>query len=154
MRLMLLSLPSGLSHCGQIRSNGSATRLLYVAKDRTEASLNGFFDILDKPMIAGIKFACTDMWPAYLKVLKRRATQTLNILDRFHIAKKFGEALNGSSRILVASVQNGEFFEASTPASNGSPKSSLGGATFVETARTIGALSTGISLPKLRPRRA
>ena len=60
----------------------------------------------------------------------------------------------GSSRILVASVQNGGFFEASTPASNGSPKSSLGGATFVETARTIGALSTGISLPNLRPRRA
>jgi len=45
-------------------------------------------------------------------------------------------------------------FEASAPASKGSPKSSLGGATFVETARTIGALSTGISLPKLRPRRA
>ena len=47
--------------------------------------------------------------------------------------------LGGSSRILVASVQNGGFPEASTPASNGSPKSSLGGATFVETARTIGA---------------
>jgi len=48
--------------------------------------------------------------------------------------------LKGSSRILVVSVQNGGFFEASTPASNGSPKSSLGGATFVETARTIDAL--------------
>jgi len=58
------------------------------------ASLNGFFDIFDKPTIAGIKFACTDMWPAYLKVLKHRARQTLNILDRFHIAKKFGEALD------------------------------------------------------------
>ena len=54
----------------------------------------------------------------------------------------------------MASVQHGGFFEASTPASNGGPKSSLGGATFVETACTIGALSTGISLPKLRPRRA
>jgi len=60
----------------------------------------------------------------------------------------------GSSRILVASVQHGGFFEASTPASNASPKSYLGGATFVETARTIGALSTGTTLPKLRPRRA
>jgi len=74
--------------------DAGAKRLLYVAKDRTEASLNRFFDILDKPTIAGIKFACTDMWPAYLKVLKRRATQTLNILGRFHIAKKFGEALD------------------------------------------------------------
>jgi len=57
----------------------------------------------------------------------------------------------GSSRILVASVQNGGFFEASTPASNGSPKSSLGGATFVETARTSGALSTGNPFPVCVP---
>ena len=71
-----------------------AKRLLYVAKDRTEASLHGFFDILDAPTISGIKFACTDMLPAYLKVLKQRASSALNILDRFHIAKKFSEALD------------------------------------------------------------
>ena len=69
-------------------------RLLYVARDRTEASLNGFFDILDQKTREGIKFACTDMWAAYLKVLKARASGALNILDRFHIAKKFGEALD------------------------------------------------------------
>ena len=34
------------------------------------------------------------MWPAYLKVLKIRASGALNILDRFHIAKKFDEALD------------------------------------------------------------
>jgi len=71
-----------------------AKRLLYVAKDRTEASLHGFFDILDASTISGIKFACTDMLPAYLKVLKQRASGALNILDRFHIAKKFSEALD------------------------------------------------------------
>jgi transposase len=69
-------------------------RLLYVRKDRSEESLNGFFNLLDSKTIAGIKYACTDMWPAYLKVLKERASATLNILDRFHIAKKFGEALD------------------------------------------------------------
>jgi transposase len=69
-------------------------RLLYVRKDRSEESLNGFFNLLDSKTIAGIKYACTDMWPACLKVLKERASATLNILDRFHIAKKFGEALD------------------------------------------------------------
>jgi transposase len=69
-------------------------RLLYVAKDRTEVSLQGFFGILDESIIQGIKFACTDMLPAYLKVLRERAPATLNILDRFHISKKFGEALD------------------------------------------------------------
>ena len=42
----------------------------------------------------GIQFAITDMLPAYLKVLRERAPATLNILDRFHISKKFGEALD------------------------------------------------------------
>ena len=57
----------------------------------------------------------------------------------------------------MASIQNGGFFEASTPASNGSPKSSLGGATFVETARTIGAplahhwRTIGAPLARYRP---
>jgi transposase len=71
-----------------------AKRLLYVARDRTEASLNGFFNILSDATIQGIQFACTDMLPAYLKVLRQRASQALNILDRFHIMKKFGEALD------------------------------------------------------------
>jgi transposase len=74
--------------------DAGSKRLLYVAKDRTERSLNGFFDILDDTTRQGIQFACTDMWPAYLKVLKSRASKALNILDRFHIAKKFGEALD------------------------------------------------------------
>jgi len=49
----------------------------YVAKDRTEASLNGFFDILDQKTREGIKFACTDMWAAYLKVVKDMAKTLL-----------------------------------------------------------------------------
>ena len=57
-------------------------------------SLHGFFNILDSATIAGIKYACTDMWPAYFKLLKERASWAWNILDRFHIAKKFGEALD------------------------------------------------------------
>ena len=71
-----------------------AKRLLYVAKDRTEASLNGFFDIISDTTRNGIKYACTDMLPAYLKVLRERVAGALNILDRFHIAKKFGEAID------------------------------------------------------------
>ena len=74
--------------------DAGAKRLLYVGRDRTEASLNRFFNLLSASTIAGIQFACTDMLPAYLKVLKSRAPQALNILDRFHIMKKFGEAID------------------------------------------------------------
>ncbi len=85
-------------------------RLLHVAKDRWEKSLDSFFDILPEETTKGIKFACTDMWKAYLKVIKNRAPQSLNILDRFHIAKKMSEALDKvradeleSSRLTVTS---------------------------------------------------
>ncbi len=69
-------------------------RLLCVRRERTEASLSSFFSLLDAETIQGIKYACTDMWPAYLKVLRERATGTMNIFDRFHIMKKFSEALD------------------------------------------------------------
>jgi transposase len=65
-----------------------------VAEDRTEESLDWFMRLLPEKTRQGIKFACTDMWPAYLKVLKARLPLALNILDRFHISKKFGEAID------------------------------------------------------------
>lgn len=81
-------------------------RLLYVGENRTEASLQGFFQVLDAKTRAGIRFACTDMWKPYLKVLREELGHALNILDRFHIAKKFGEALDkvraGEARQLEA----------------------------------------------------
>jgi transposase len=69
-------------------------RLLCVRRERTEASLSSFFSLLNAETIQGIKYACTDMWPAYLKVLRERATGTMNILARFHIMNKFSEALD------------------------------------------------------------
>ena len=74
--------------------DGPAKRLLYVAKDRTKRSLRGFFKILTKDQQAGIRFVCSDMWRAYLTVLKRRLPQAVHILDRFHIMKKMNDALD------------------------------------------------------------
>jgi transposase len=34
------------------------------------------------------------MWRPFLKVIAERATQALNVLDRFHVAKKLGEAVD------------------------------------------------------------
>jgi transposase len=44
--------------------------------------------------IRGIKYASTDMWPAYLKDLRERVSGTTNILDRFRIMKKFPEVMD------------------------------------------------------------
>jgi hypothetical protein len=60
--------------------------------------------------------------------------------------------LNGKVKFEMADRFRDGFFEASAPASNGLLKGSLGEQRLVETARTIAALSTEMSLPRLRPR--
>lgn len=71
-----------------------AKRLLWVAEHRKEESLSGFFDWIGKRRSNKIKFACTDMWKAYLNVIRERAPNALNILDRFHIVAHMNKAVD------------------------------------------------------------
>lgn len=63
-------------------------------------------DILDQKTREGIKFACTDMWAGYLKLRKTRASGDLDILDRFHVAKKFAVSLRGKRDIELNVAKN------------------------------------------------
>jgi len=69
-------------------------RLLWVAKDRTEASLQEFFTMLGKRKSSRIKFTCSDMWQPYLNVLREQAQKAVLVLDRFHVMVKFNKALD------------------------------------------------------------
>lgn len=72
-------------------------RLLWVGKDRTVKSFEGFFDdmALTIPQFGtDLKFVCSDMWRPYLRVIRERASQALHVLDRFHIRQKFSQALD------------------------------------------------------------
>ncbi len=73
-------------------------RLLWIGKERTQASFHGFFDMLGAQRVQDIRFVCSDMWKAYLNVIAERAPQALNILDRFHIAKKLSDAVDQTRR--------------------------------------------------------
>lgn len=70
------------------------TRLLWIGKDRTVKSFEQFFDLIGKDLCEGIEFVCSDMWKPYLRVIRQRCTNALNILDRFHIVAKMNEALD------------------------------------------------------------
>jgi len=69
-------------------------RLLGVIRDRDTASLSGFFEAFGPERCAAIKVVCSDMWKPYLNVIAAMLPAALNILDRFHIAKKLGEAVD------------------------------------------------------------
>ena len=69
-------------------------RLLYVARDRTEASLRGFFSTIPETTVKGLRFICTDMWRQYMSVIAEQAEGVVHILDRYHVMKKFGDKLD------------------------------------------------------------
>lgn len=69
-------------------------RLLGVIRDRNTASLTGFFEEFGEERRAKIKVVCSDMWKPYLNVIRKMLPAALNVLDRFHIAKKLGEAVD------------------------------------------------------------
>jgi transposase len=70
------------------------TRLLWVGKERTIESFRGFFTVIGETIAGHIEFVCSDMWPAYLTVIREHCAQALHILDRFHIVAKMNKALD------------------------------------------------------------
>jgi transposase len=69
-------------------------RLLWLGQDRKAKTLLRFFVEFGKERSVAIAHVCTDMWKPYLKVITKKVPQALNILDRFHIMKKFNEAID------------------------------------------------------------
>ncbi len=69
-------------------------RLLYVAAERTEESLRGFFDMLGTAGAAALEFACSDMWKPYLKVIAACAGQAVHVLDRYHVMAQMNKAID------------------------------------------------------------
>ena len=71
-----------------------AKRLLWVGKDRTVETLQGFFEMFGAERAGLLEFVCSDMWRPYLKVIAERASQAIHILDRFHIMAKMNKAID------------------------------------------------------------
>ena len=81
------------------------TRLLWVGKERTTESFQGFFTQIGEELAASIEFICSDMWKPYLQLIEQHCPRALNILDRFHIVAKMNKAIDevraGEARRLV-----------------------------------------------------
>jgi len=74
--------------------NDGVRRLLWVAPGRTVRSLLGFFRWLGAERSGKIEFACSDMWKPYLKVIAKKASRAVHILDRFHIMMHVSKAID------------------------------------------------------------
>ncbi|MEO1994541.1 MAG: ISL3 family transposase [Planctomycetaceae bacterium] len=76
------------------QSDEGCRRLLYVARDRTEESLRGFFGTMPEATVQGLQYVCSDMWRNYLTVIEQCCGHAVHILDRFHVRKKSGDKIN------------------------------------------------------------
>ena len=74
--------------------NAGTRRLLWSGPERKAKTLLRFFREFGKERSSKLQFVCSDMWAAYLKVIAKKAPQALNILDRFHIMRKFNVAID------------------------------------------------------------
>jgi transposase len=74
--------------CGDVR------RLLFVAQGNDSAALERILDEAGEVWCARITHVCTDMWRAYLKVIKKRLLNAVHILDRFHIVGLLNDAVD------------------------------------------------------------
>ncbi len=69
-------------------------RLLWAGKDRTTKTLLRFFRMFGEERSEQLRFVCSDMWRPYLKVIGKKASQAIHVLDRFHIMAKMNKAID------------------------------------------------------------
>jgi len=53
-----------------------------------------FFHMFGKERSSRLKHVCSDMWKPYLRVIRKKASQALHILDRFHMVSMLNKALD------------------------------------------------------------
>jgi transposase len=73
-------------------------RLLHIAQNRTGKSFEAFFDLLGPERTKDIAFVASDMWKAFLGVVRKRCSQALHVLDRFHVMQLLGKAVDQTRR--------------------------------------------------------
>ena len=74
--------------------NAGGRRLLWCGPERRVRTLLRFFRKFGNKRSTQLNLVCSDMWAAFLKAIAKKAPQALNILDRFHIMRKFSEAID------------------------------------------------------------
>ena len=71
-------------------------RVLYVAEERKQSSLDGFWERLTAEQINGIEAVAMDMWDPYVASTRAHLPEADGkiVFDKFHIAKHLGDAVD------------------------------------------------------------
>jgi transposase len=69
-------------------------RLLWIGHSRKKEAFEAFFNWFGEARSHRLAFIASDMWRAFVTVIAARAPNAVHVLDRFHVAKLLGEAVD------------------------------------------------------------
>lgn len=74
----------------------TGSRVLYVAEDRKQSSLDGFWPTLTKEQIDGIEAVAMDMWDPYVNSVREHVPEADSkiVFDKFHVAQHLGQGVD------------------------------------------------------------
>lgn len=81
-------------------------RLLWVGQTRKAAALRKGLLSLGKPVLAGIRYVCSDMWKPYRKVIASTLGHACHMIDRFHVTQHLNAAVDEARRKDVAAMKS------------------------------------------------
>jgi transposase len=70
------------------------TRVIWVGKGRSQATLEGFFDEIGEENAQGIEAIAVDMWDPYLAAIEAKSPQANVVFDKFHIIRNYSKVID------------------------------------------------------------
>ncbi len=77
-------------------SNQDTGKVLYVANDRGQTSLDDFYLAMNETQLSSIESVCMDMWGPYISSTQKHVPDAEKKIafDKFHVAKHLGDAVD------------------------------------------------------------
>jgi transposase len=85
-----------------------ARPIWFGGQDRSEASMQQFFEALGKRKSERIRLAVMDMWKPFRNATNKAAPQAAILFDKFHIMRHLGEALDQVRKSEYARLQGND----------------------------------------------
>jgi len=80
-------------------------RLLGVVRGHAQKDLRRGLRKLGTDVLASVRYVCSDMWRAYLKVIPEMFPKAVHMIDRFHVAQLLNKAVDKVRRTDMAAMK-------------------------------------------------
>lgn len=80
-------------------------RLLGVVRGHAQKDLRRGLRTLGTDVLASLRYVCSDMWRAYLKVIPEMFPSAVHMIDRFHVAQLLNKAVDKVRRTDMAAMK-------------------------------------------------